>query len=129
MAQYATETIKTHYVGGEQNGTATYELRFNTEMALAYLMEISDLDKRAKKDIIFRTPRVIPHTSVDTYDTYRLSGQSMATATPASVASALVYITNKFSNAEVWHSRDHRWLSASEMLQDVRAYLPAQVGA
>jgi hypothetical protein len=129
MAQYATETIKTHHIGGEKNGTETYELRFNTEMALAYLMEISDLDKRAKKDIIFRTPRVIPHTSVDTYDTYRLSGQSMATATPASVASALVYITNKFSNAEVWQSHEHRWLSASEMLKDVRAYLPAQVGA
>jgi hypothetical protein len=130
MAQYATETIKTHHIGGEKNGTETYELRFNTEMALAYLMEISDLDKRAKKDIIFRVPNNNdPLTCVDTHDTYRLSGQSMATATPASVASALVYITNKFSNAEVWQSHEHRWLSASEMLKDVRAYLPAQVGA
>jgi len=130
MAQYATETIKTHHIGGEKNGTETYELRFNTEMALAYLMEISDLDKRAKKDIIFRVPNgKDPLTCVDTHDTYRLSGQSMATATPASVASALVYITNKFSNAEVWQSHEHRWLSASEMLKDVRAYLPAQVGA
>jgi hypothetical protein len=93
-------------------------------------MEISDLDKRAKKDIIFRVPNNNdPLTCVDTHDTYRLSGQSMATATPASVASALVYITNKFSNAEVWQSHEHRWLSASEMLKDVRAYLPAQVGA
>jgi hypothetical protein len=129
MAQYATETIKTHHVGGEQNGTATYELRFNDEMALAYLMEVSDLDKRAKKNIVFRTPRVIPHTSVDTYDTYTLSGRSMATETPASVSAALVYITNKFSNAEVWHSREHMWVSASEMLKDVRAYVPVQVGA
>jgi len=129
MAQYATETIKTHHVGGEQNGTATYELRFNDEMALAYLMEVSDLDKRAKKNIVFRTPRVIPHTSVDTYDTYTLSGQSMATDTPASVSAALVYITNKFSNAEVWHSREHMWVSASDMLKDVRAYVPVQVGA
>jgi hypothetical protein len=130
MAQYATETIKTHHIGGEKNGTETYELRFNSEMALAYLMEISDLDKRAKKDIIFRVPNGNdPLTCVDTHDTYRLSGQSMATATPSSVAQALVYITTKFSNAEVWDFREHSWLSASAMLEDMRGFLPAQVGA
>jgi hypothetical protein len=130
MAQYATETIKTHHVGGEKDGTATFELRFNDEMALAYLMEVADLDKRAKKNIIFRVPNGNdPLTHVDTHDTYRLSGQSMATATPPSIAQALVYITSKHSNAEVWDFRDHAWISASAMLEDMRGYLPVQVGA
>lgn len=129
MAEYALKYQTVHHVGGEKNGEKTWEMAFSTEMALAYLLEVADLDKKAKKHIIFRVPTGITEFIGQKYDTYTLSGQSMATATPASVASALVYITNKFDNAEVWHSHTHSWLSASEMLKDVRAYLPAQVGA
>lgn len=129
MAKYALKYQTVHHVGGEKNGEQTWEMAFSTEMALAYLLEVADLDKKAKKHIIFRVPTGITEFIGQEYDTYTLSGQSMATETPASVASALKYITHKFSNAEVWHSSEHSWLSAAEMLEDVRAYLPAQVGA
>lgn len=129
MAEYALKYQTVHHVGGEKNGEKTWEMAFSTEMALSYLLEVADLDKKAKKHIIFRVSKGIDSRIGEQYDTYTLSGQSMATETPASVASALEYITHKFSNAEVWHSHTHSWLSASEMLKDVRAYLPAQVGA
>lgn len=130
MAEYANKYGTVHHVGGEKDGEQTWEMSFSTEMALAYLLEVADLNKKAKKNIIFRVPNGNdPLTHVDTHDTYTLTGQSMAQATPSSVAQALVYITNKFSNAEIWDFKDVAWISASKMLEDMRGYLPAKVGA
>jgi hypothetical protein len=130
MEQYTKNTIKIHHVGGDKNNTETYEFGFNKEMALAYLMEVAELDKKAKKNIIFRVPNGNdPLSHVDTHDTYVLKGESMATATPSSVAQALAYISNKHNNADVWDFRDHAWISVSEMLDAMRDYLPAKVGA
>lgn len=129
MAEYANKYGTVHHVGGEKDGEQTWEMSFSTEMALAYLLEVADLDKKAKKNIIFRVPTGITEFIGQKYDTYVLKGQSMATATPSSVAQALVYITGKYATAQVWDFRDHAWIDASAMLDTMRDYLPAQVGA
>ena len=129
MAEYALKYQTVHHVGGEKNGEKTWEMAFDTEMALAYLLEVADLDKKAKKYIIFRVSKGIDPRIGEQYDTYTLSGQSMATATPSSVAQSLVYITGKYATAQVWDFRDHAWIDASAMLDTMREYLPAQVGA
>lgn len=129
MAEYANKYGTVHHVGGEKDGEQTWEMSFSTEMALAYLLEVADLDKKAKKNIIFRVPTGITEFIGQEYDTYTLTGQSMATATPSSVAHALVYITKKYATAQVWDFRDHAWIDASAMLDTMRDYIPAQVGA
>lgn len=129
MAEYALKYQTVHHVGGEKNGEKTWEMAFSTEMALAYLLEVADLDKKAKKYLVFRVPTGITEFIGQEYDTYVLKGQSMATATPSSVAQALVYITGKYATAQVWDFRDHAWIDASAMLDTMRDYLPAQVGA
>lgn len=129
MAEYANKYGTVHHVGGEKDGEQTWEMSFSTEMALAYLLEVADLDKKAKKNIIFRVPTGITEFIGQEYDTYTLTGQSMATATPSSVAQALVYITGKYATAQVWDFRDHAWIDASAMLDTMRDYIPAQVGA
>lgn len=130
MGVYANKYSNVHHVGGEKDGEQTWEMSFSTEMALAYLLEVADLNKKAKKNIIFRVPNGNdPLTSVSEHDTYVLTGQSMAQATPSSVAQALAYITGKYSNADVWDFKDVAWIPASKMLDAMRDYLPAKVGA
>lgn len=129
MAEYATKTIKTHHVGGEKDGTETFELRFNTEMALAYLIEVADLDKKAKKNLVFRVPNGNDPRTGTEHDVYVLKGVSMATATPTSIADAVMHIATKYNDVQVWDFKDHAWVSADTMLQEnLRPYL-SEVGA
>lgn len=129
MAEYALKYQTVHHVGGEKNGEKTWEMAFSTEMALAYLLEVADLDKKAKKYLVFRVPTGITEFIGQEYDTYQMKNLSMAVATPRDIASALVFITKKYTNAQVWDFRDHAWIDASAMLDTMRDYLPAQVGA
>lgn len=123
MAEYANKYGTVHHVGGEKDGEQTYEMVFNTEMALAYLMEVADLDKKAKKNLVFRVP------NGDDFNTYILKGVAMATATPTSIADAVMHIATKYNDVQVWDFRDHAWISADTMLQEnLRPYL-SEVGA
>lgn len=129
MEQYVKKTIKTDYVGGEKDGTSSYEPQFDEEMAIAYLMEVAELDKKAKKYLVFRVPREIDPYSGQQYAEFQMKDCSMAIARPSDVASALVFITKRYTNAQVWDFRDHEWVSADAMLDTMRDYLPAKVGA
>lgn len=128
MEQFVKNTIKTDYVGGEKDGTSSYEPQFDIEMAIAYLMEIADLDKKAKKNMIFRVPNgKDPRDTALTHDVYQMKDVSMATATPRDIASALLYLTKAHNNAQVWDFRDHAWTDVMWMLDTMQDYLPANM--
>jgi hypothetical protein len=42
-------TASVHHVGGEKDGEQTWEMSFSTEMALAYLLEVADLNTKNRR--------------------------------------------------------------------------------
>lgn len=129
MAEYANKYGTVHHVGGEKDGEQTWEMSFNTEMALAYLMEVYELDKKAKKYMVFRVSRGIDPRIGEQFAEFQMKGLSMAVARPSDIASALAYIVKKYPTAQVWDFRDHAYSDASAMLDAMRDYLPSKVGA
>lgn len=130
MEEYTKRTIKVHHVGGDKDGTQGYEPQFDVEMALAYLMEVADLNKKAKSAIVFRVSKGVDPRIGEEYNTYTLKNdRPWSHESVANYASALMYIEGKYPTAQMWDVATASWSSVSEIIDHVRPALTPKVGA
>lgn len=106
MDEFATMPIDIHHVGG----AVTEGYRFDTEMALAYLMEVADLDKKSKKNLVFRVAKTATDGALDNYDTYiarHFDNRDKSVS----------YVSQKYPTAQIWDVDSHTWQSVQTLVQ------------
>lgn len=109
MEQYATDIRTVRCAGTDE---VTYEPRLDMEMALAYLMEIADLDKKSRTSIVFRVSRGIDPQIGEDYDTYTLKSTTGVTVGGREI----MYISSKYPTAQIWQPAQHRWTSLNSLV-------------
>ena len=100
MEEFSTMPIDIHHVGG----AVTQGYRFDTELALAYLMEIADLDKKSKKNLVFRVAKTSTDGALDNYDIYIARHFDNRDK-------SVLYVSQKYPTAQIWDVDAHAWTS------------------
>lgn len=110
MEEYATDIRTVHSAGTD---VVTYEPRLDLEMALAYLMEVADLDKKSRNCIVFRVSRGTDPQMGEQYDTYTMK----SIALHGRIGSReIMYLSSKYPTAQLWNHKTHRWTAINAIV-------------
>lgn len=102
MEEYATDIRTVRSAGTDE---ITYEPRLDIEMALAYLLEVADLDKKSRNCIVFRVSRGTDPRMGEQYDTYTMK----STDTGRIGGREIMYLSSKYPTAQLWNYKTHQW--------------------
>lgn len=106
------------------------EIGWDVELAIAYLLEVVELNKIAKKNLLFRVPNNSDPVEGDfDWDTYK-SRIDLRTHKSEDVFNELVEISQKYgSKTQLWDFRVKKWIGIEEVIDSFAQLGLKRVGA